>query len=115
LPTAAPGARHRVPRPFRQQSRRLGGPLLEHGQPIAAPAQPPAPQHALDRARGETEVALVSELRGPPATPPRRPRQSDGQHQALLKFYNEQRPHQGYRLLGHMPADLFWGAAAVAS
>jgi transposase InsO family protein len=33
----------------------------------------------------------------------------------FLKFYNEQRPHQGYRLLGHMPADLFWGAAAVAS
>ena len=34
---------------------------------------------------------------------------------AFMKFYNEQRPHQGYRLRGRTPADLFWGAATVAS
>jgi transposase InsO family protein len=34
---------------------------------------------------------------------------------AFMQFYNEQRPHQGYRLRGRTPADLFWGAAAAAS
>lgn len=34
---------------------------------------------------------------------------------AFMKFYNEQRPHQGYRLRGRVPADLFWGAVAAAS
>lgn len=34
---------------------------------------------------------------------------------AFMKFYNEQRPHQGYRLRGRVPAELFWGAAAAAS
>lgn len=34
---------------------------------------------------------------------------------AFMKFYNEQRSHQGYRLRGRTPADLFWGAATVAS
>src|SRR5262245_59881273 len=33
--------------------------------------------------------------------------------EAFMKFYNEQRPHQGYRLRGRTPADLFWGAATV--
>src|SRR5262249_11940566 len=33
----------------------------------------------------------------------------------FMAFYNEQRPHQGYRLLGRRPAELFWGAAAVAN
>jgi hypothetical protein len=28
----------------------------------------------------------------------------------FLRFYNEQHPHQGYRLLGRTPAQLFWGA-----
>ncbi len=31
---------------------------------------------------------------------------------AFLRFYNEQRPHQGYRLRGQTPAQLFWGVAA---
>lgn len=35
--------------------------------------------------------------------------------EAFLRFYNEQRPHQGDRLRGQTPAALFWGAAAVAS
>src|SRR5262245_15829962 len=35
--------------------------------------------------------------------------------EAFMKFYNEQRPHQGYRLRGRTPADLFGGAATVAS
>lgn len=35
--------------------------------------------------------------------------------EAFLRFYNEQRPHQGYRLRGQTPAALFWGAAAAAS
>jgi transposase InsO family protein len=34
---------------------------------------------------------------------------------AFMMFYNEQRPHQGYRLRGRTPADLFSGAAAVAA
>jgi len=34
---------------------------------------------------------------------------------AFMTFYNEQRPHQGYRLLGRRPAELFYGAAAVAN
>lgn len=29
---------------------------------------------------------------------------------AFLEFYNTDRPHQGYRLKGRTPADLFWGA-----
>jgi transposase InsO family protein len=33
--------------------------------------------------------------------------------QAFLRFYNTQRPHQGYRLRGRTPAALFWGAAAA--
>jgi transposase InsO family protein len=33
----------------------------------------------------------------------------------FMKFYNEQRPHQGYRLRGRVPAEIFWGAAAAAS
>ena len=32
----------------------------------------------------------------------------------FMTFYNEQRPHQGYRLLGRRPAELFWGAAVAA-
>lgn len=35
--------------------------------------------------------------------------------EAFLRFYNTQRPHQGYRLRGRTRAELFWGAAAVAS
>ena len=35
--------------------------------------------------------------------------------EAFLRFYNDQRPHQGYRLRGQTPSALFWGAAAVAS
>jgi transposase InsO family protein len=35
--------------------------------------------------------------------------------QAFLRFYNEQRPHQGYRLRGQTPAARFWGPAAAAS
>ena len=34
---------------------------------------------------------------------------------AFMKFYNEQRPHHGYRLRGRTPGDLFLGAAAAAS
>lgn len=34
---------------------------------------------------------------------------------AFLRFYNEQRPHQGYRLRGQTPAQLFWGVAAGAA
>jgi transposase InsO family protein len=30
----------------------------------------------------------------------------------FLQFYNHERPHQGYRLRGRTPAELFWGAAA---
>lgn len=30
-----------------------------------------------------------------------------------MRFYNEQR-HQGYRLQGRGPADLFWGVAAAS-
>jgi len=33
----------------------------------------------------------------------------------FMTFYNEQRPHQGYRLGGRVPADLFYGAIASAS
>jgi len=32
---------------------------------------------------------------------------------AYFRFYNTQRPHQGYRLRGRTPAALFWGAAAA--
>ena len=32
--------------------------------------------------------------------------------EAFMRFYNEQRPHQGYRLRGRTPASLFWGAIA---
>ncbi|PYM79618.1 MAG: hypothetical protein DME09_21005 [Candidatus Rokuibacteriota bacterium] len=31
---------------------------------------------------------------------------------AFMKFYNEQRPHQGYRLRGRTPAELFSGVAS---
>src|SRR5260370_31319242 len=31
----------------------------------------------------------------------------------FLRFYNDQRPHQGYRLRGQTPSALFHGAAAV--
>jgi transposase InsO family protein len=34
---------------------------------------------------------------------------------AFMTFYNEQRPHQGYRLRGRTPAELFTGVAATAS
>ena len=34
--------------------------------------------------------------------------------EGFLRFYNEQRPHQGYRLRGRTPATLFWGAVASA-
>ena len=34
--------------------------------------------------------------------------------EGFLRFYNEQRPHQGYRLRGRTPATLFRGAAASA-
>jgi hypothetical protein len=33
----------------------------------------------------------------------------------FMKFYNEQRPHQGYRLRGRALAEIFWGAAAATS
>jgi hypothetical protein len=33
----------------------------------------------------------------------------------FMKFYNERRPHQGYRLRGRTPAELFTGVARVAS
>ncbi len=29
--------------------------------------------------------------------------------EAFMRFYNERRPHQGYRLGGRTPAELFWG------
>jgi transposase InsO family protein len=32
----------------------------------------------------------------------------------FLRFYNTQRPHSGYRLRGHTPATLFWGAMQAA-
>jgi hypothetical protein len=32
-----------------------------------------------------------------------------------MKFYNEQRPQQGYRLRGRVPAEIFWGAVVAAS
>lgn len=32
----------------------------------------------------------------------------------FLRFYNEHRPHQGYRLRGHPPATRFWGAVPIA-
>jgi len=35
--------------------------------------------------------------------------------EAFMRFYNEQRPHQGYRLRGRTPAELFRGAVAAAS
>ena len=35
--------------------------------------------------------------------------------EAFMKFYNEQRPHHGYRLRGRTPNELFCGAAPVAS
>jgi transposase InsO family protein len=35
--------------------------------------------------------------------------------EAFLHFYNTQRPHSGYRLRGHTPATLFWGAMQAAS
>jgi Integrase core domain len=31
--------------------------------------------------------------------------------QGVLRFYNGERPHQGYRLRGRTPASVFWGAA----
>ena len=34
---------------------------------------------------------------------------------AFMTFYNEQRRHQGYRLRGGVPADLFWGTVAARS
>jgi transposase InsO family protein len=37
-------------------------------------------------------------------------------HQALagfMRYYNTERPHQGYRVRGRTPATLVWGAAAV--
>jgi len=34
---------------------------------------------------------------------------------AFMTFYNEQRPHQGYRLRGRTPAELFTGVAGRAS
>jgi transposase InsO family protein len=35
--------------------------------------------------------------------------------EAFMRFYNEQRPHQGYRLRGRTPAELFWGVMARAN
>jgi transposase InsO family protein len=34
--------------------------------------------------------------------------------EGFLRFYNEHRPHQGYRLRGHPPASRFWGAVPMA-
>ena len=34
---------------------------------------------------------------------------------AFMKFYNERRPHQGYRLRGRTAAELFIGVAGLAS
>jgi len=34
--------------------------------------------------------------------------------EAFMRFYNEQRPHQGYRLRGRTPAELLWGVIARA-
>ncbi|HDI11412.1 MAG TPA: IS481 family transposase, partial [Candidatus Acetothermia bacterium] len=28
-----------------------------------------------------------------------------------LRFYNDQRPHQGYRTQGRTPSEVFWGVA----
>jgi len=38
--------------------------------------------------------------------PPRAPRSLDG----FMRYYNEDRPHQGYRVRGRTPATLVWGA-----
>jgi transposase InsO family protein len=32
---------------------------------------------------------------------------------AFMRFYNERRPHQGYRVNGHTPAELFWGVVSA--
>jgi transposase InsO family protein len=32
-----------------------------------------------------------------------------------LRFYNRERPHQGYRLRGRTPAELFWGATEAVA
>ena len=37
--------------------------------------------------------------------------QLDASLQRFLDFYNNERPHQGYRTRGHTPSTLFWGAA----
>ncbi len=39
------------------------------------------------------------------------PQQLDASLQRFLDFYNNERPHQGYRTRGHTPSTLFWGAA----
>ncbi len=33
---------------------------------------------------------------------------------AFMRFYTERRPHQGYRVKGHTPAELFWGVVPAA-
>ena len=33
---------------------------------------------------------------------------------AFMRFYNERRPHQGYRVKGRTPAELFWGVVPAA-
>ncbi|MCY3763379.1 MAG: hypothetical protein OXH50_19205 [Gemmatimonadetes bacterium] len=37
--------------------------------------------------------------------------QLDASLQRFLDFYNNERPHQGYRTRGLTPSTLFWGAA----
>ncbi|HEU68293.1 MAG TPA: hypothetical protein ENN53_03635 [Candidatus Acetothermia bacterium] len=32
----------------------------------------------------------------------------------FLRFYNEERPHQGYRTQGRTPAEVFWGPVGSA-
>ncbi len=34
--------------------------------------------------------------------------------EAFMRFYNERRPHQGYRGQGRTPAELFWGVVPAA-
>jgi hypothetical protein len=29
----------------------------------------------------------------------------------FLRFYNDERPHQGYRTRGRTPSEIFWGVA----
>ncbi len=43
-----------------------------------------------------------------------RARQLQASLDAFLQFYNEERPHQGYRTQGRTPAEVIWGAVVAA-